>query len=88
MMTDGEYTSIKSTYGVTASSGVEAGFYFDLTVRAIDAVESMKTSGTWPDLAYTKCSQYSDFTPIQRSLNLAAAIQVPKNIVLFNIKHI
>ena len=77
MMTNGKYTSIKNTYGVTASSGIEAGFYFDLTVRAIDAVESMKISGTWPDISYTKCSQYSGDTPIQRSLNLAAAIQVP-----------
>ena len=76
-MTDGQYNSIKTIYGVTASPGIEAGFYFDLTVRAVDAVESLKRSGSWPDLAYTKCSQFTGDTPVQRSLNLAAAFQVP-----------
>ena len=76
-MTDGQYNSIKTIYGVTASPGIEAGFYFDLTVRAVDAVESLKRSGLWPDLTYTKCSEFTGDTPIRRSLNLATAIQVP-----------
>ena len=41
-MAVGQYSSIKSSYGVTASPGIEAGFYMDLSARAIDAVESMK----------------------------------------------
>ena len=31
-----------SSYGDTAIPGIEAGFYIDLSARAIDAVESMK----------------------------------------------
>lgn len=73
---DGQYLSIVSSYGLTGTPGIEAGFYLDLTVKAIDAVESLKKSGSWPNLAYTKCSQFGSDTPIQRSLNLASAIQV------------
>ena len=73
---DGQYPSIVSSYGLTGTPGIEAGFYLDLTVKAIDAVESLKKSGSWPNLAYTKCSQYDSDTPIQRRLNLASAIQV------------
>ena len=39
---EGQFNSIKSSYGVTATPGIEAGFYMDLTARSIDAVESMK----------------------------------------------
>ena len=41
-MPDGQYNSMKSSYGVNATPGIEAGFYMDLTARSIDAVESMK----------------------------------------------
>jgi hypothetical protein len=41
-MPEGQYNSMKSSYGVTAMPGIEAGFYMDLSARAIDAVESMK----------------------------------------------
>ena len=42
---EGQYnSSIMEEYGVTASPGIEAGFYMDLSARAIDAVESMKRS--------------------------------------------
>ena len=40
-MPEGQYNSIWR-HGVTATPGIEAGFYFDLTARSIDAVESMK----------------------------------------------
>ena len=76
MKTDGLYNSIKNSFGVTDSPGIDAGFYFDLTARSIDAVERMKSSGSWPDLTYTKCSQFVSDKPTPRSLNLAASIQV------------
>ena len=41
-MPEGQYNSMKSSYGVIATPGIEAGFYMDLTARSIDAVESMK----------------------------------------------
>ena len=41
-MPEGEYISTKSYHGDTAIPGIEAGFYMDLSARAIDAVESMK----------------------------------------------
>ena len=47
-MAVGQYSSIKSSYGVTASPGIEAGFYMDLSARAIDAVENMKR--LFPDI--------------------------------------
>ena len=73
---EGQYPSIVSSVGLSATPDIEAGFYLDVTVRAIDAVERLKQSGSWPDLTYTKCSEFTGDTPIQRSLNLAAAIQV------------
>ena len=73
---EGQYPSIVSSVGLSATPDIEAGFYLDVTVRAIDAVERLKRSGPWPDLTYTKCSEFTGDTPIQRSLNLAAAIQV------------
>ena len=73
---EGQYSSIATSSGLTAKPGIEAGFYVDITLRTIDAVENLKQSGTWPNLEYTKCSQYNTDTPIQRSLNLAAAFQV------------
>ena len=41
-MPEGQYNSMKSSNGITATPGIEAGFYMDLTARSIDAVESMK----------------------------------------------
>ena len=43
-MPEGQYSSIMEEYNVIASPGIEAGFYMDLSARAIDAVESMKRS--------------------------------------------
>ena len=40
--TQEHYNSTKSSHGDTAIPGIEAGFYMDLSARAIDAVESMK----------------------------------------------
>ena len=41
-MPEGQFNSMKSSYGITATPGIEAGFYMDLSARSIDAVESMK----------------------------------------------
>ena len=41
-MPEGQYDSMKFLYNVTAMPSIEAGFYMDLSARAIDAVESMK----------------------------------------------
>ena len=41
-MPKGQYTSIMEEHGVTVTPRIEAGFYMDLSARAIDAVESMK----------------------------------------------
>ena len=47
-MPEGQYSSIMEEYNVTASPGIEAGFYMDLSARAIDAVENMKR--LFPDI--------------------------------------
>ena len=41
-MPEGQNNSTNSSFGDTAIPGIEAGFYMDLSARAIDAVESMK----------------------------------------------
>ena len=41
-MPEGQFNSMKSSYGITTTPGIEAGFYMDLSARSIDAVESMK----------------------------------------------
>ena len=41
-MPEGQYNSTKPYSGNNANHGIEAGFYMDLSSRAIDAVESMK----------------------------------------------
>ena len=41
-MPEGQNNSMNSSYGVTANPGIEAGFFIDLSARAIDAVESLK----------------------------------------------
>ena len=40
-MPEGQFNSIWR-HGITATPGIEAGFYMDLTARSIDAVESIK----------------------------------------------
>ena len=41
-MPKGQYNSLNYSYGVTANPDIEAGFFMDLSARAIDAVESLK----------------------------------------------
>ena len=71
-----QYNDLKSSYGVVVTPGIEAAFYTDLVARAITAVESMKSAGSWPSMEYTKCSDYSGDAPITRSVDLKSALQV------------
>ena len=41
-MPEGQFISMKASYGVTATPGIEAAYYMDLGARAIEAVERMK----------------------------------------------
>ena len=41
-MPEGQHNSTNSSYGDTAIPGIDAGFYIDLSARAIDAVETLK----------------------------------------------
>jgi len=82
MMPSGsQYSSLLTSYGVAVKPGIEAAFYVDLGARAISAVEDMKNDGSWPDMTYTKCKDYTSETPTPRSLDLVSAMKsssVPK----------
>jgi len=67
--------SYKTMYGLTATPEIDAGFYFDLTVRSLTAVHNMKSGGSWPEMTYTKCSEYTSDVPIDRSLDLVSSIK-------------
>jgi len=66
--------SYKSMYGLTAKPEIDAGFYFDLAVRSLTAVHNMKAGGSWPEMTYTKCSEYTSDVPIDRSIDLLASV--------------
>ena len=68
--------SYKSMYGLTATPEIDAGFYFDLAVRSLTAVHNMKSGGSWPEMTYTKCSEYTSDVPIDRSIDLISSIKV------------
>jgi len=74
MPSSAQIRSYKSMYGLTATPEIDAGFYFDLAVRSLTAVHNMKTGGNWPDMTYTKCSEYTSNEPIARNLELASSI--------------
>ena len=62
--------------GLTATPDIDAAFYFDLAVRAMTAVLNMKSGGSWPEMAFTKCSEYTSNVPITRSIDLISNIKV------------
>ena len=72
----GQYDSLMTSYGVAVKPGIEAAFYVDLGARAIAAVEDMMADGSWPEMTYTKCKDYTSETPTPRSLDLVSAIKV------------
>jgi len=67
--------SYRSMYGLTATPEIDAGFYFDLAVKSLTAVHNMKSGGSWPEMTYTKCSEYTSDVPIDRSIDLAVALK-------------
>ena len=64
---------------------IEAAFYSDLVARSVAAVESMKNSGSWPNMEYTKCSDYTGDIPITRNIDLKTALSVSSDGELENI---
>ena len=71
-----EIRSYKSMYNLVATPEIDAGFYFDLAVRSITAVYNMKLRGSWPEITYTKCNEYTSNAPIERTIDLAFAMKV------------
>ena len=41
-MPEGQFNPMNWHHGITATPGIEAAFYMDVSARSIDAVESMK----------------------------------------------
>ena len=69
-------SSYKGSYGLTAEPEIDAGFYFDLVAKSATAVQNMKDSGSWPEMAYTKCTDFTSSSPIERNLDLLSAFKV------------
>ena len=67
----------KNKYSLTATPEIDAGFYFDLAIRSLTAVHNMKLGGSWPEITYTKCSEYTaGDDPIDRVIDLEANMKV------------
>ena len=66
----------KYTYSLTATPEIDAGFYFDLFIKSLTAVHNMKSGGSWPEMNYTKCSDYTSNVPIDRAIDLASSLKV------------
>jgi hypothetical protein len=65
--------------GLQILPALEAGFYYDLAVKAVTAVLSMKAAKQWPDLLpVSKCSQLGPAAspPTVRALDLLANFKV------------
>jgi len=75
MPSSAQIKSYKTMYDLTDKPEIDAGFYFDLAVRSLTAVHDMKAAGTWPEMTYTKCSEYTSTEPIDRTLDLVSSIQ-------------
>jgi hypothetical protein len=68
--------------GLQALPALEAGFYYDLAVKAVTAVLAMKAAKQWPDpLPLSKCSSQlgSASAPTVRALDLLANFKVYKS---------
>jgi len=74
-LSTGQMRSYKEMYDLDATPEIDAGFYFDLSVMALTAVQNMKTAGTWPEISYTKCSEYTSDVPIERSVDLLTSMK-------------
>jgi hypothetical protein len=67
--------------GLQTLPALEAGFYYDLVVKAVTAVLAMKAAKQWPDpLPVSKCSSQLGTTaaspPTVRALDLLANFKV------------
>jgi hypothetical protein len=66
--------------GLQALPALEAGFYYDLAVKAVTAVLAMKAAKQWPDpLPLSKCSSQlgaAASPPTVRALDLLANFKV------------
>ena len=65
--------------GLQTLPALEAGFYYDLAVKAVTAVLAMKAAKQWPDpLPLSKCSQFGSAAspPTVRALDLMANFKV------------
>ena len=76
MPSSAKINSYKTMYGLSATPEIDAGFYFDLTLRSLTAVHNMKSGGSWPEMTYTKCSEYTSDVPIDRSIDLISSFKV------------
>ena len=64
-------------YGLTATPEIDAGFYFDLAIRSLTAVHNMKSVGSWPEITYSKCSEFTaGDAPIDRAIDLVSSMKV------------
>ena len=68
-------SSLSSSYGISMTPTIDAAFYADLTLKSLDAVNTMKSSGSWPSLSVSKCADYTSDAPTERSLDLVSAIK-------------
>ena len=72
----GGYQQLSNKYGVAMTPHIEAAFYTDLILKTLDGVNNMKSDGSWPQLSYSKCADYTSNEPTERSLDLLSAIEV------------
>ena len=63
-------------YSLTAKPEIDAGFYFDLFIKSLTAVHNMTSGGTWPEMTYTKCGDYTSNVPIDRAIDLVSNMKV------------
>jgi len=71
----GGYQQLSNKYGVAMTPHIEAAFYTDLILKTLDGVNNMKNDGSWPQLSYSKCADYTSNEPTERSLDLLSAIE-------------
>jgi len=71
--------SYKNSYGLTGQPAIDAGFYFDLAVRGVHGINQVKAGGGLEGYSVTKCSDYTESTPIARNVDLFSAMQATSN---------
>ena len=64
-----------SSYGISTKPTLDAAFYADLILKSLDAVNTMKNSGSWPSLSVSRCADYTSDAATARSLDLVSALK-------------